>query len=141
MCCVQRRKTDVVPSHAPTVDLQKSRAHQSVPDETVAQYRAAKAFLTVEWVGAVLMVLSFAQLYVFGLRPGARVGLMEGVGVALLLAGGLLWFSARSAYYRIDFPWRRRSEFLATVVAGSGLVFWGMFLVAALLVWRGIDFL
>lgn len=131
----------MAPRHAPAVDLQKSRAHQSVPEETVARYRAAKAFLTVEWLGALLMVASFAQLYVFGLRPGARVGLVEAVGVALLLVGALLWVSARNAYYRIDFPWRRRSEFLATVVAGSGLVFWGMFLVAALLAWRGVDFL
>lgn len=135
------RNPHVHAPHAPAVDLQKSRAHQTVPDETVAQYRAAKAFLAVEWLGAVLMVLSFTQLYVFGLRPGARVGLVEAVGVALLVVGGFLWISARTAYYRIDFPWRRRWEFLATVVAGAGLVFWMMFTVAALLAWRGVDFL
>ncbi len=122
-------------------DLQKARAGQSVSDETVAQYRAAKVFLTLEWFGAILLVLSFTQLYVFGLQPGARVLLVEIVGAVMAIIGTLLWISARNAYYAIDFPWKRRVEFFATVVAGAGFVFWGLFFLALFLAWRGVEFL
>ncbi len=122
-------------------DLQKSRANQAVTDEQVALYRAAKGFLTLEWVGAVLLVLSFTWLYAFGLRPGASTGSALGVALTLLVLGAVLWISGRNAYYRLDFPWRRKTEFFATVVAGAGVVFWGLFAIAAFLAWRGVEFL
>lgn len=122
-------------------DLQKSRANQGVSDEQVALYRAAKGFLVVEWVGAVLLVSSFTWLYAFGLRPGASVRSAVAVSLVLLVLGVVLWISGRNAYYRIDFLWRRKTEFFATVVASTGIVFWALFALAAFLVWRGVEFL
>lgn len=122
-------------------DIQKSRAGQAVSDETIAKFRAAKGFLVLEWIGALMLVGSFTQLYVFGLLPNARVLLVEIIGVVMAVLGTVLWASARNAYYAIDFPWKRRWEFFATVVAGAGFVFWLLFLVAAFLAWRGVDFL
>lgn len=118
--------------------MQKSRAGQSVSDETVALYTAAKGFLVAEWIGALLMLYSFTHLYVFGLRPGSDARAAVAVGVAALVVGAVVFWGARRTYMRLDFPWRRRWEVAATVFAGAAAVFWLMFALAVVLVWQGI---
>ncbi len=119
-------------------DHQKSREGQSVSDETVATYTAAKGFLIGEWFGAVLMVLSFTLLYALGLRPDADVRTIEIAGFLLFVVGTWAYWKSRGYYLALDFPWKRRWEVAATVVAGTGVVFWLMFLVALFLAWRGV---
>lgn len=114
--------------------MQKARAGQSVSDEELARYTAARAFLFGEWAGAVLMVASFTQLYVFLFGPlAASTGVVVGVGAGLLALGAWMFWTNRTYYHRLDWPFRRRWELAATVVAGSGLLFWLMFLVLLLL--------
>ncbi len=122
--------------------MQKSRANQPVTDEQLATYRAARAFLQAEWFGAILMVVSFTQLYVFALGPYAvstRAALIA--GAIMLAIGAWIFWSSRTYYLRLDFPWARRWEVVATVFAATGVVFWGLFLLAACLVWRGVEIL
>ncbi len=120
-------------------ELQKSREGQSVSDETVATYTAAKGFLIGEWFGALLLLASFIQLYVFGLRPGADSDTSLGVGIALAALGAFIFWRSRGYYLSLDFPWKRPWEIGAMVVAASGGVFWLMFLLAWALVRAGIE--
>ncbi|HLF17167.1 MAG TPA: hypothetical protein VI796_07040 [Candidatus Thermoplasmatota archaeon] len=115
---------------------QKSRLGQPVSEETVATYTAAQGFLVGEWVGALVMVASFTQLYVavFGRAYSGRTALV--VGAALLALGGWMFWKSHAYYKRLDFPWRRRWDAVAVVVAGSAVIFWLLFLVLAVLVWR-----
>ena len=111
-------------------------------EEIVALHTAARGFLAAEWGGALLMALSFIQLYV--LIPGpfdVPPGLVLLLGAALLGAGGLVFWRSRAVYHRLGFPYAKKSEFAATVVAGSGVVFWLLFLLLWFLVWRGVDLL
>lgn len=119
--------------------LQKSRANQGVSDELLATFTAAKGFLIATWIGAILMLISFTQLYVYGLRPGANVGASEIVGLALFILGTAIYWRSRAVYLRLDFPWRRGVEIGATLVAATAAVFWLLFIVATVLVWRGVD--
>ncbi len=121
--------------------MQRSRAGQSVPPETLATYTAAKGFLISEWVGATLMVYSFTHLYLFGLRPDAPVPRVLAVGVVLLVLGTVMWWRSRVYYLRLDFPWRRGAEIGASLVASTAIVFWGLFALAAFLASRGISLL
>ncbi len=122
--------------------MQKSRANQPVTDEQLATYRAARAFLQAEWFGAILMVASFTQLYVFILGPygvSTRTALI--IGAVMLALGAWIFWSSRKVYLSLDFPWARRWEVVASVFAATGVVFWGLFLLAAFLVWRGVEIL
>ncbi len=118
--------------------MQKARQGMSVSDEQVATYTAAMGFLVAEWAGALLMVASFTQLYAYGLRPGANVTLSLVVGGVLLLAGSFMYWTNRRNYLAMEFPWRRRWEVTATIFAAAGAVFWFLFIMAAVLVWRGV---
>lgn len=114
--------------------MQKARAGQSVSDEELARYTAARAFLFGEWVGAVLMVASFTQLYVFLFGPlAASTPVVVGVGLGLLTLGTWMFWTNRTYYQRLDWPFRKKWEVAATVVAGSGVVFWILFGVLLLL--------
>lgn len=112
---------------------ERVRANAEATADLVATYTAAKAFLIGEWIGAVLCVVSFSQLYfgVFSHTYSAKAALV--VGLVLLGLGGLVFFRSRTYYRRIDFRWGRRWEMVAHVVAGSGAFFWALFgLLAAL---------
>lgn len=121
--------------------MQKAREGQSVDDETLAKYTAAKGFLFAANVGALLMVYSFTHLYVFGLRPGASVPLSLAIAMVLLALGGWMYWRSRTYYLRLEFPWRRRWEVTATILAGASVVFWALFLLAWFLASRGIELL
>jgi hypothetical protein len=108
--------------------MQKSRAGQSVSDETIALYTAARAFLFGEWAGALLMVLSFTQLYVFLFGPfDISSPVVLGVGIGFLALGGWMYWSNRTYYERLEWPYRRRWHLAALVTAGAGALFWLMF--------------
>lgn len=121
--------------------MQKARAGQSVDDETLAKYTAAKGFLVAEAIGAILMVYSFTHLYVFGLRPQANIPVAIGVAVGILLLGGIMFWRSRTVYLDLEFPVHRRWEVLATLLAGAAIVFWGLFLLAAWLASKGVELL
>ncbi len=125
---------------SPTPGMQRSRANQSVDEDTLATYTAAKGFLIAENLGALLMVYSFTHLYVFGLRPGGS-GAAVVAGVVLLVIGGLMYWRSRDYYLRLDFPWQRKWEIVATLLAASAAVFWLLFALASFLVWRGVELL
>lgn len=117
--------------------FQGSRAGQPVDERTVALYTAARAFLMAEWAGALLTVVSFAQLY---LVVGARLGsgaVAVAVGLLLLAIGGFVFLRSRTYYRRLEFPWASRWERVATVVAGAGALFWLLFAFLAALTWAG----
>ncbi len=117
---------------------QKSRAGQSVSDETLALYTAARAFLFGEWLGAVIMVASFTQLYLVSFVFGGSVKLSIGLGLGALVLGAWMFWTNRSNYLGLDFPFKRRWEVVAVIFAGAGAVFWLLFGLLAVLVWNGV---
>ncbi len=117
---------------------QKSREGQSVSDDTVARYTAARAFLVGEWIGAILMVGSFTQLYLVAFVFGGTVRLSVGLGLGALLLGAWMFWTNRTHYLGLNFPFRRRWEVVAVIFAGAGAVFWLLFGLLAALVWQGI---
>lgn len=126
-------------TQAPT---ERKRPGNRPDDELVVTYRAAQAFLVAEWLGALMMVASFTQLYIFVLGPyGVSTQAAVGSGAFILVAGGAIYWRSRSIYLGLDFPWKRKWEYAATVFAVAGLLFWFLFLVAAFLVWRGVELL
>lgn len=117
---------------------QKARAGMRVEDETVAKYTAARLFLFGHWAGALLMVASFTQLYWFTFaRPGTDLRWVATVGVGVLGLGAWMVWTNRTYYARLDFPFRRKWAVAADVVAGSGVIFWLLFLILLVLTWSG----
>lgn len=121
--------------------MQKARAGQSVDDETLATYTAAKGFLFSGWIGALLMAYSFTHLYLFGLRPGASIALAYVVAIVCMALGATIWWRSRTVYLALDFPWRRGWEIGSSLIAATAGAFWLLFLLATFLVWRGVDLL
>ena len=105
----------------------------------MARLTAARGFLLAEWLGALLMVASFTQLYVvvFGGLGSGRLAL--GVGAALLALGSLLFLRSRRHYRSIGVPVAAKWHGAAAVVAGSAVIFWLLFLLLALLVALGVE--
>ena len=119
---------------APSV--QKSRAGQRPDDATLATYTAARAFLYAEWLGSVLMLASFTQLYAVGLGGGSpRVAWL--LGAALMLVGSWMFLANRQYYERLEWPWRRRWHVVAGLMAATAALFWAMVLVATWMTWEG----
>lgn len=80
------------------------------------------------WVGGMLMVASFTQLYWFAFaRPEVAVRWTVLAGLAMLALGGWAFWKNRRYYHNLDFPFRRRWATAADVVAGSGAFFWILF--------------
>jgi vacuolar-type H+-ATPase subunit I/STV1 len=120
--------------------LQRSRAAQSVPEETVAAYTAARAFLMGEWFGASLSVASITLLYAFaGAAPEVPASWAIGSSLALLALGAFAYLRNRAYYERLGFPWARRWHNAALVVAGTGAIFWLLFGLLVLLASRGFE--
>ncbi len=110
-------------------------------DELLATYTAANGFLVSGWIGALLMAYSFTHLYLFGLRPGASIGVAYIIAIACMAIGTAMWWRSRKVYLDLDFPWRRGWEIGASLVAATAGAFWLLFLLAAFLTWRGVDLL
>ncbi len=122
-------------------DMQRSRAGQTVDDELLAKYTAAKGFLFSAMIGALLMAYSFTHLYLFGLRTGANIPLAYAVAITCLALGSLIWWRSRAVYLALDFPWRRGWEIASSLIAAAAGAFWLLFILATILVWRGVDLL
>lgn len=103
----------------------RSGGTSQVPDDTVAAYAAARAFLLGEWFGASLMVASFTLLYLFTFaQVGVSVPVEVGVCLALLAVGTLVYLRSRMYYGRIGFDYAPLWHGAAVVVAGSAGIFW-----------------
>jgi hypothetical protein len=110
----------------------RSGGTSQVPDDTVAAYAAARAFLLGEWFGASVMVASFTLLYLFTFAGvGVSVLLEMGVCLALLALGAVVYLRSRMYYQRVGFDYAPRWHGAAVVVAGSAGIFW--FLLALLI--------
>lgn len=105
----------------------RSRLNQPVSDETVAKYTAARAFLYAEWLGASMIVASFTLLYFLTAATQASGPVILGVSIGFGALGTLVFWSARTAYRRIDFPWAQKWETMANLLAASGAIFWLLF--------------
>jgi hypothetical protein len=119
----------------------RSGGTAQVPDETVAAYSAARAFLLGEWFGASLMVASFTLLYLFAFdgRGNIKVGFV--VCIALLAIGAWLYLRSRTYYGRVGFDYAPRWHMTAIIVAGSAGIFWLLFAFLAVLTLMGIPVL
>lgn len=117
---------------------QRSRLHQGVPEDTVAAYAAARAFLLGEWFGASLAVASFTLLYLFGFVArdlDARIGLAA--CLALLALGAVVYLRSRAYYLRVGFDYAPRWHVGALLVAGAAGIFWLLFAFLAALAYFG----
>lgn len=125
-------------NHPKAREMQKARAGMAVTEETVAAYTAARGFLMAEWFGASLMVASFTLLYLltFGSDASARATL---TACGLLLAGGsfVFWTNHRN-YTKVGFLWAKKWDTGALLVAGTGVVFWLLFLLLEVLTYFGV---
>ncbi len=126
----------------PTEERQRPASVGAVDERTVAIYRSARAFLIAEWIGALMVVASFTQLYIFVIGPyGVAPVASVIIGGLLLALGGTMFWKSRAIYLSLDFPWKRRWEIAATVVATSGAVFWAMFVLIVILARFGVNVL
>lgn len=116
----------------------RSRHNQPVEDDVMAKYTAARAFLFAEWVGALMMVASFTLLYWLSFS-GAAIGGPGTLALSILLMifGGVLFWRNRTIYESLEFPFRKKWEIAAMLVAGSAVIFWLMFVVLLVAVWLG----
>ena len=123
------------------VGRKRSRLAQDVPDETVAAYGAARAFLLGEWFGAAVMVASFTLLYLFAFGSSASTAVTYIVCLALLAVGTFAFVRCRAYYQSIEFPWAHRWHIGALLVAGSAVIFWLLFVFLVVLAWLGVQVL
>jgi len=122
--------------------MQKARAGMAVSEETVAAYTAARGFLFGEWFGASLMCASVTLLYMFASPRSSASGAAALVSCLALMAVGSYAYLTNHIYYkRLDFPWAKRWDTGAILVAGTGAVFWLLFAVLEVLVKLGVTVL
>jgi hypothetical protein len=119
----------------------RSGGHLQVPEDTVAAYGAARAFLLGEWFGASLAVASFTLLYLFAFAGTARTGVGLAACLALLLVGSWSYLRSRAYYQRVGFDYAPKWHAAALVVAGAAGIFWLLFTLLAVLTWLGIPVL
>lgn len=110
-------------------------------DAALARLTAARGFLAAEWLGAILMLVSFTQLYfvVLGRLGSGALGL--GVGLFTMAIGSFVFVRSRGYYHRLEFPYKPRWHTAAYVVAGSAAIFWLLFAIIALLVYLDVPVL
>jgi hypothetical protein len=125
-------------NHPKTREVQKARAGMAVSDETVAKYTAARGFLMAEWFGASLMVVSFTLLYLLTFGTTAKPLTTLAVCIAILALGSYVFLTNHGYYRRLDFPWAKRWDNGAIVLAGSGAVFWLLFALLEVLTFFGV---
>ena len=117
----------------------RSRLGQPVPDDTVAAYGAARAFLLGEWFGGALMVASYALLYLFAFAPGGpSIVAALAACLALLALGTFAYWRSRTYYQRVGFDYAPKWHRATIILAGSAGVFWLLFLFLAALTWFGV---
>ena len=119
--------------------VQKARAGMSVTEETVAAYTAARGFLMGAWFGASMSCASIGMLYMLTVPTfGVSGPVAFAVSLAFFVVGGYVYWTNHTYYRRLDFPWAKRWDTGALVVAGAGAVFWLLFALLATLAWMGI---
>jgi hypothetical protein len=120
----------------------RSGGTSQVPDDTVAAYAAARAFLLGEWFGAALMVASFTLLYLFTFAGvGVSVLVEAAVCLALLAVGSFAYLRSRMYYGRVGFDYAPRWHNAAVVVAGSAGIFWLLLAFLLVLTLFGVEVL
>ena len=120
----------------------RSGGTSQVPDDTVAAYAAARAFLLGEWFGASLAVASFTLLYLFTFAvPGIPVLVELGACLALLALGAVVYLRSRTYYQRVGFDYAPRWHNTAVIVAGSAGIFWLMLAFLVVLTMFGVEVL
>lgn len=124
---------DAPPVSAPRVGRKRSRHASPVPERTVALYTAARAFLYAEWLGALLLVASFSLLYflTFAAKWSGPMTLLVSIGTGLV--GAAIFWTARTSYRALEFPWAKRWEAVANLFAASAGIFWLLFLLLEIL--------
>ena len=120
---------------------QRSRLQADVPEDTVAAYSAARAFLLGEWFGASLAVASFTLLYLFAFAGRGPVDAGLVACVVVLILGAALYLRSRTYYLRIGFDYAPRWHIGALVVAGAAGIFWLLFVFLAALAYFGFPVL
>lgn len=136
----QSDATDSAPSAVPS-GRKRARLTAEVPDEVVAKYTMARAFLLGEWFGASLMVASFALLYFLAFGSDAATTVTYAVCMTALALGTWAYFSGRRYYERTGFPYAQKWHAAAAVTAGSAGIFWLLFVLLVILAWFGITLL
>ena len=120
----------------------RSGGTSQVPDDTVASYAAARAFLLGEWFGASLMVASFTLLYLFTFAVrGVSLPLELGICLALLALGAVVYLRSRMYYQRVGFDYAPNWHGTAVIVAGSAGIFWLMLAFLVVLTMFGVEVL
>jgi hypothetical protein len=120
----------------------RSGGTSQVPDDTVAAYAAARAFLLGEWFGAALMVASFTLLYLFTFAGvGVSVVTELLVCLALLALGTVIYLRSRMYYGRVGFDYAPRWHNAAVVIAGSAGIFWFLLAFLVVLTMFGVEVL
>lgn len=140
----ERTETDASVETVPSVarrGRKRSGGTLQVPDETVASYGAARAFLLGEWFGASLAVASFTLLYLLTFAGVARTGVGLAACIAMLVLGAWAYLRSRAYYQRVGFDYAPRWHAAALVVAGSAGIFWLLFAFLAALTWFGVPVL
>lgn len=140
----QMTDPSLAPESAPSAasrGRKRSGGNLQVPDDTVASYSAARAFLLGEWFGASLAVSSFTLLYLFafGGHGDTRTGFIA--CIALLVVGSWAYLRSRAYYGRVGFDYAPRWHLAALVVAGSAGIFWLLFALLTALTWMGVPVL
>jgi hypothetical protein len=115
----------------------RSRLNVDVPDDTVAAYSAARAFLFGEWFGATLAVASFTLLYLFAFAGRADTRWGFGACLAMLAVGAWAYLRSRTYYLRVGFDYAPKWHVGALIVAGSAAIFWLLFAFLAALAYFG----
>jgi hypothetical protein len=120
----------------------RSRLNVDVPEDTVAAYSAARAFLLGEWFGASVAVSSFTLLYLFAFVPRATSVPVDLIAcLALLVLGAVVYLRSRTYYLRVGFDYAPRWHIAALVVAGAAGIFWLLFAFLATLASFGVPVL
>ncbi len=120
--------------------MQKARAGMAVTDETIANYTAARGFLYGEWFGASLMCASITLVYMLASpKVAASVAVAISVSLAMFAVGTYAFWTNHLYYKRLDFPWAKRWDTGAIVVAGAGAVFWLLFGLLVVLYRLGVE--
>lgn len=109
-----------------------------VSEGEVAAFAAARGFLVAEWFGALLLVASFALLYVLAFGAHASPAVTYTTCGILLVAGAGFFLRSRTYYARVGLDIAPRSHAIAAVVAGSAGIFWLLFAILVGLAWLGI---
>ena len=137
---VPAAKTEPACSELPS-DLEAPGQPQEITSDDMARYLATRGFVWSAWVGAILLTISYTQLY-WAVLSGAYSGKYSLLlGVVVAIGGGIIFRRSRALWSAIDPSVGRKAMTAALLVAGAGGVFWLLFLLFSLLTLAGVELL